>query len=275
MPTVPLYDNLADSYDLMNDWPARLQNEGGFFQRLFEAHQVGTVLDAACGTGQHAVAFARWGLQVTGTDLSAAMVARAEDLRDRSAEETGGVPGSPHSAVRAQHAALPNPRFLMVGFGRHQAKAPGPFDAVTCLGNSLPHVLEGDALDVALADFRRVLRPGGLLILQNNNYDSIMSQARRFMGLASAESAGKEYLFFRFFDLGGETIVFHVLTFIKDRGRWSWHEDAARQRPLLRADLEARLGRQGFGSLLLFGDCQGNRFQEPSSPNLVLVATRT
>ena len=250
MAEVPLYDRFAAGYDLMTDWEARLKSEAGFLHQLFEQFQVRSVLDAACGTGQHAMEFARWGLEVTGTDLSQPMIDRAR-----------------------ANAGTQSVRFLVAGLGEHRQKAPGPFDAVTCLGNSLPHLLDGESLDDALADFRAVLRPGGLLLLQNNNYDAILAQKRRFMGVASREVQGTEYLFFRFFDLGPESITFHIVTFVKRAGSWSFSEDSTPQRAVLRGDLIPRLARLGFRDIRLFGDCQGAGYDETTSPNLVVVTS--
>lgn len=250
MAEVPLYDQFAAGYDLMTDWEIRLKSEAGFLRQLFEGFQVHSVLDAACGTGQHAMEFARWGLEVTGTDLSQPMI-------DRARENAGTL----------------SVRFVVAGLGEHREKAPGPYDAVTCLGNSLPHLLDGPALDDALEDFRAVLRPGGVLLLQNNNYDAILSQKRRFMGVASREVQGTEYLFFRFFDLGPELITFHIVTFVKTAGSWSFSEDSTPQRPVLQGDLVPRLARLGFRDIRLFGDCQGTGFDETTSPNLVVVAS--
>jgi glycine/sarcosine N-methyltransferase len=250
MAQVPLYDQFAAGYDLMTDWEVRLKSEAGFLRQLFEQFHVRSVLDAACGTGQHAMEFARWGLEVTGTDLSQPMIDRA----------------------RANAGALPV-RFLVAGLGEHRQKAPGPFDAVTCLGNSLPHLLDGPSLDDALADFRAVLRPGGLLLLQNNNYDAILSQKRRFMGVASREVQGTERLFFRFFDLGPDLLTFHVVTFVKDTGGWTFSEDSTPQRAVTKGDLVPRLARAGFRDVRLFGNGQGAPFDETASTNLVVVAS--
>jgi glycine/sarcosine N-methyltransferase len=249
MAEVPLYDQFAAGYDLMTDWEARLKSEAGFLRQLFERFQVHSVLDAACGTGQHALEFARWGLEVTGTDLSHLMI-------DRARENAGNLPV----------------RLLVAGLGEHRQKAPGPYDAVTCLGNSLPHLLDGASLDDALEDFRSVLRPGGLLLLQNNNYDAILSQKRRFMGVASREVRGIEYLFFRFFDLGPDLLTFHIVTFCKTAGTWSFSEDSAPQRPVLRGDIEPRLSRLGYRDTTLFGDFRGGTFDTATSPNLVVMA---
>jgi glycine/sarcosine N-methyltransferase len=249
MAEVPLYDRFAVGYNLMTDWESRLKSEAGFVRQLFEGFRVRSVLDAACGTGRHAMEFARWGLEVTGTDLSAPMI-------DRARENAGDLPV----------------RFLVAGLGEHRQKAPGPFDAVTCLGNSLPHLLDEPALDEALADFRAVLRPGGLLLLQNNNYDAILSQQKRFMGVANREDQGTEYLFFRFFDLGPELLTFHIVTFAKTAGSWSFSEESTPQRPVLRRDLAPRLARMGFRDIALFGDARGGRFDEATSPNLLVAA---
>ncbi|MBI2877897.1 MAG: class I SAM-dependent methyltransferase [Candidatus Tectomicrobia bacterium] len=248
---VPLYDRF-DAYDLLIHWPSRLRSEAPFFRQFFRRYRVQSVLDMACGTGRHALLFARWGLRVTGTDLSAKMIQRAR-----------------------QNAAADLPiQFLVAGFGELREKAPGPYDAVTCLGNSLPHLLSEAELDEALADFHAVMNAGGLLIVQNNNYDAILKGPRRFMPLASARQAGREYLFFRFFDFEGERVTFNMVTFVKEGKAWSYQADATLQRPLLQADLEAGLRKAGFSPLACYGDCQGNPFDPQGSPNLVVVGTR-
>jgi SAM-dependent methyltransferase len=249
MSAVPLYDAFAEGYDLMTDWPARLASESGFLNGLFAAHDVYSVLDAACGTGQHAGLFAGWGLNVTATDLSQAMLARA-----RSQASTAGV------------------RFVLAGFGQHGRLAPGPYDAVTCLGNSLPHVANRAGLAAALADFRAVLRPGGLLVLQNNNYDAILGQRQRFMGVTGRIDGDRELLFFRFFDLEEPSLRFHVVTFAKQAGAWTFTESNTRQLPLLRDGMMASLAAAGFAGIESFGDLKGAAFEPSTSPNLVLVA---
>ncbi len=158
------YDELGSDYDLMVSWEERLRREEAFFRKVFDAHGVRAVLDAACGTGMHAVSFARWGLAVSAADLSPAMAGKAAENARRA-----GV------AVDARAAA----------FGSLSATFGGGFDAVTCLGNSLPHLLDDESLHAALRDMAAVLRPGGVLVVQNLNYDRILKERRRFTPVAA------------------------------------------------------------------------------------------
>ena len=52
-----LYDHLAESYDLLISWNQRLKREKPFFKRIFGQFGIRRILDTACGTGMHAVAF--------------------------------------------------------------------------------------------------------------------------------------------------------------------------------------------------------------------------
>lgn len=52
------------------------------------------------------------------------------------------------------------------------------FDAVLCLGNSFAHMLDsfGDQREQkqAIKNFEKCVKPGGLLLIDHRNYDSIM-----------------------------------------------------------------------------------------------------
>lgn len=100
------------------------------------------VLDCPCGFGRHAFVLAEAGYRVTGVDRSAVQLAEAERRRGQSQWPR---------LIRADYRAL--------------AFANGSFDAVLCLFTSLGYL--GRDGDVAvLSQFRRVLRPGGALIVE-------------------------------------------------------------------------------------------------------------
>ena len=105
----------------------------------------GQVLDIGCGTGRDMLFFESQGITVTGLDLSAGMLAFAR---------------------RQVHGGLALMNMCRIGF---QAAS---FDgAWSCA--SLLHVPKQDA-PIALQEMRRVLRPGGMLLLtlQEGNSES-------------------------------------------------------------------------------------------------------
>jgi SAM-dependent methyltransferase len=96
-----------------------------------------TVLDVACGTGEHARLLARQGFEVDGLDLSPAFLRIA----------------------RARH---PAGRFFeadMSGF-----RLPGRYDVVLCLFSSIGYLTTIDRVTAALVCFRDHLSPGGVVV---------------------------------------------------------------------------------------------------------------
>lgn len=99
------------------------------------------LLDVACGTGKSFEPFIRRGFEVTGSDLSPAMLAQAASK----------APGA--SLVEADMRELP---------------ALGRFDLVTCFDDSLNHLLAEDELEAALRSMASNLDPAGLVLFDLN-----------------------------------------------------------------------------------------------------------
>ena len=83
--SIDFYDALAPMFDVMTDWKARLEAEGPFLLSMLEAVGARRVLDAACGSGGHALWLAGQGYNVVGTDASPVMIALAK----RKASDAG------------------------------------------------------------------------------------------------------------------------------------------------------------------------------------------
>jgi glycine/sarcosine N-methyltransferase len=255
-----MYDSLSADYDRFVDWNARLQVEMPFIEALIQ--KIGAdetrvrVLDAACGTGMHAVALAQRGYQTAGADLSQGMIARA--------------------ALNAERAGV-RVEFRTAGFGELRRFFNG-FDALVCLGNSLPHLHTLSELSSALDDFAACLRPGGLLLIQNRNFDAVLARHERWMSPEGYREASREWLFFRFYDFNpDQSLAFHVVTLTRE-GDTSWQQkiDSTRLYPQRRDELVAALEAAGFDRITAYGGMSGDPFAPQTSPNLVLVArTRT
>ena len=253
------YDGLGEDYDLMVSWADRLAREEPFFLRLFGEAGVTRVLDAACATGRHAIAFALSGREAAGADLSPVMVEAA-----RENARAAGV----------------SARFETAGFGALAATFGGGYDAVTCLGNSLPHLPDEASLDVCLRDFAALLAPGGRLVIQNRNYDRLLRERQRFAPPVSRRGPEGETLFLRITDFPGpgapdaEQVEFTIVTLRSRGSSWSMDTRTTRLRALRRETLEAALGRAGFTSVQAWGGYDLTPFDSPATADLLIVATR-
>jgi glycine/sarcosine N-methyltransferase len=252
------YDALGGGYDVMVSWDERLRREEPFLRTVFADHGVAAVLDAACGTGRHAVAFARWGVRAAGADLSPAMIDRARE----------------HASSAGVDVA-----WAVAGFGALAAAFPdriGCFDAVTCLGNSLPHLADDAALEAALADMAAMLRPGGVLVVQDRNYDRVIAARDRFMPIAARGEPGDETLFLRITDfLDADRLMFTIVTLRHAGGTWSCSASSTPLRGIERSTLERALARAGFSAVDCFGSYARAPFGAPGTTDLVIVARST
>ena len=119
-----------------------------------------TILDAGCGYCYHTARLARSGAKITAVDFSASALESAKDTISRL-----GLEGQ----VTLQRADLTNLTF-----------PDATFDFVVCNG-VLMHIPE---LEKALAELARVLRPGGTMVLNENNMSSLDVRVReRIIGL--------------------------------------------------------------------------------------------
>lgn len=152
------------------------------------------------------------------------------------------------------------------------------FDAVLCLGNSLPHLLTQADLVAALAEMARRLRPDGLLILQNLNYDLRWQKQPRWFMAQGGELAGQPVLVWRFadYDVPAGRILFHIALFRQGGKEWGVEVHTTPQRPLFRADLLAALAEAGFAEVETFGrmTLPVEPFAAECSGDLVVVARR-
>ncbi len=253
-----MYDAISNDYDRFVNWPARLGAEIPFIeQQIQQTAGAGCrVLDAACGTGMHALALARLSYQASGADLSRGMIERAR--------------------ANAAAAGL-KVRFEAVGFGS-LAHTFGlqSCDAMLCLGNSLPHIPDPSGLAAALADFAACLRHGGLLMLQNRNFDAVLAQRERWMEPQAYRSGEAEWLFLRFYDFDPDGLLsFHMITLHRQgTGAWTQQVTTTRLYPLRQEELVNALEKAGFGNIQSYGSMTGTPFDPAGSGNLVIVATR-
>jgi ubiquinone/menaquinone biosynthesis C-methylase UbiE len=254
-----MYDKFSQNYDRFVNWDARLSSEIPFLLKKLsvltrENSQKPWILDAACGTGHHAIALAKQGYNCLGADVSAGMI----DIARENAKSQD---------IRVV--------FKRVGFGDLEAAfGSARFDGLLCLGNSLPHLLEEEALLKALVDFRAVLKKDGLLIIQNRNFDKVMTEKIRWMEPQTYREGGQTWIFSRFYDfVNDEQIAFNIQIFNgKAGGDFKQDIISTSLWPIRKETILKALKNSGFKNLQLYGNLEGSAFNELSSPNLVVLA---
>lgn len=148
---------VADRWDELIDWDKRAAGEGTFF--IDRLHEIGArrVIDVSAGSGFHSVQLRKAGFDVLACDGSPYMVERAK--------------------INFQNHCVAIP-IKQIEWLNLDSRLLGTFDAVVCLGSSLCHVFDGHTRHQVLKRFRDLLRPGGLLIVDQRNYQAI--RAGRF-----------------------------------------------------------------------------------------------
>lgn len=254
-----IYDEFSDDYDRFVNWDERLALEIPFLTSELASQkrdgiQKISLLDAACGTGQHLIALTDEGFEVAGADISAKMVEIAREYA---------------------HDANNDIQLRQAGFGQFgEVFGVDKFDGLICLGNSLPHILEEGAMINALTDFKAVLRKGGKLIIQNRNFDSVLRTRNRWMDPQTYREGRNTWIFTRFYDFDpDERITFNIMILSDQGGHEFQHRIiSTRLWPLKKAHLVELLERTGFGNMKLYGDLQGSAFNIETSGNLVITA---
>lgn len=233
--TIAFYDAVADQYHLFyRDWQAAMERDGATLRRKFQREGVRRVLDASCGTGTQTIGLARHGFDVTAADPSPNMLARARELAGDF-----GVSEKIH--------------FVQAGFLDLPEAVQGPFDALVSAGNSLPHLLSDDELHAALAHFRALLRPGGLLVIGIRDFELMLEDRPRFVPRqAHIDDPECDHILFDIWDWNDGppvTVTFNTF-FVSGKGeRYTATRHPVTYRALTRAELEDMLTAAGFSDI--------------------------
>ena len=191
------YDAFAASYDDFNHRYMYERWTGKLLERAQAAGLTGNrLLDVGCGTGLSFLALLERGYEVTGCDISPAMLAQAR-----------AKVGDRVTLAEADMRALP--RF-------------GEFDLVWAVNDAVNYLLSAAELQATLAGMRRNLAPGGIVLFDVNTlaaYRSFFGEevvverdGRRFVwhGLASATCALPGSVFEARFDGEGPGVQAHT-----------------------------------------------------------------
>lgn len=157
---------------------------------LLRKHKIRSVLDCACGTGLQLIGLAESGFDVVGSDLSENMLAVAR--RNLEKEGIGDV------------------QLIQADFREINKKIDRKFDAVICMGNSIPHLFGDDEVLKALRSIYDCLKDDGIAVIEMRNYDRMLKDKPRFLPLRIHEEKD-----------GQIVSVLYVLDYLQDRIRFN------------------------------------------------------
>ena len=226
-------DCFVNKWDELIDWEKRAKSEGSFFYDIFRQRNVQSIMDVAAGTGFHSVRFLEQGYRVVSVDGSANMLVQAfENARDK-----GYILSTVHTDWR-----------------RLSFDVQGEYDALICLGNSFTHLFDEHDRRRVLSEFYSKLKPDGVLIVDQRNYDRILDEGYSskhkyyYCGEnVSAEPVQVKDDMVQFEYTFPDASVFHLNMF-----------------PLRKAYMQKLLYETGFGSVTTYGDFQETfRGEEP------------
>ena len=243
------YNNIADVYDAITHETARRDGAVNFVDWLTSEYHVETVLDVACGAGLFTLEFARQNVRAIGIDI-------AEDLLNLAREK----------AV-AENLDI---QWFNEPMQKSADVINAPVDAIVCMGNSLPHLLEDSDLDATLNEFDRLLKPGAPLVLHMLNYSKVLKNKERMVGVTKKNDVE----FVRFYDFLDKLLRFNLLEI-----DWS-HTPALTElcsttlRPWTVDETIEALSRHHFAEFETFGNLNRGHFDQEESEVLVLVAKK-
>lgn len=151
---IDTYSNIAEYYDYM---AVEDRERTEFFRSIFEQHDVKSVLDCACGTGNDLLMFESFNIDVCGSDLSDSMLQVARKKIE--------------SNKRSIAINKVDFHYLAEYYDRK-------FDAVVCLGNAIN---ESDIdIKIALESFKSVLNDNGVIIFDQGQSDLLMENPLKY-----------------------------------------------------------------------------------------------
>lgn len=141
------------------DWDKRRKGEDGFLEKLLVGRK--KIFESCLGDGCDAIHLLKKGFDVTSNEIDTLFTQKAEE-----------------------NAAKEGARLKITGYDWNELDGhfrEGQFDAVLCMGNSLTYLFRREEQLKTLRNFRHMLRKGGLLLIDERNYQYILDDAQAIL----------------------------------------------------------------------------------------------
>jgi SAM-dependent methyltransferase len=245
------YEDFAERYGLFFDnFDKHDPVLEEFFSKLFTENEVNTVLDCACGTGRDLYLFHSLGCEVSGCDISEAMLGQAQENLSKN--------GLDIPVQRADFRELPKHYFTK-------------FDAVTCLSSSIMEMPNEVEVLEAFRSMRKILNTGGILVLTQGTTDKQWEEKPRFIPAVNTRDFSRVFVI----DYNKKGAKYNILDIFHDDETLDfevWSIDYPRI--FLKDDMDRMLKAAGFRSIDYYGTYEFDPYDKEESDVLIVIATK-
>ena len=203
------------------------------------------ILDIGCATGELAFNLANEGANVTGIDLN-------EDLLNRA---IGNSKFQNSNYNREMEFATPKFQIGNMLELENDFKT-GQFDAILCFGNTLVHLPTKNLIRQMLHSVNKVLKAGGLFLIQILNYDYILGE--QISELPLIETKNIKFIRKYKFNKNSSTIQFQTELHLKKENEIVSNETSLLA--LKSNELIELLKNTGFSNIQLFANFKQDTF---------------
>jgi len=156
--------------DFVN-WKMRRKGENGFLLKQLNKRKCQKIFDACLGDGVDSIYLLKRGFDIISNDLDKLFIRKAKQN------------------AKKNRVKLSITDYDWRRLDKHFK--PNSFDTVLCLGNSLTYLFKKTDRLRTLRNFKRILRSGGVLIIDERNYQYILDKREEILNKHKFSYSGK------------------------------------------------------------------------------------
>lgn len=200
------------------------------------------ILDIACGTGTYAISLSNLGYNVIGIDIDKSMIKKAKEKNNKK------------NATFVEGDMLNLPEII-----KHKK-----YDLIYCIGNSIVHLNDAEEINNVIANFNKLLKENGTIVLQIINYDRIINKNIDSLPTIKREKTGIEFIRKYKYNKENSKIIFKGTIVKHNLENDKIYNNEVLLTPILSEQLISILKNNYFSDIQLYGDFNKSTYNEDS-----------
>lgn len=238
------FDDVSDFFDNMTNAEKVISMRKEMLKK-FLTPEMKTAADLGCGTGSDSIALGLNGIDVTGFDISEKMIEKAE--------------------ANSKKYKL-NLKFFAYPIDKISLRFNNKFDAAVSLGNSMA-LVEEKKIKKSIERIFKILKPGGIFIMQILNYTAIKKADNRIVNINN----NPPNVYVRFYDFFTMPMNFNILRFDRDNPK-DFDLLTTKLYPYDKNYLFTELKNAGFKKINAYSSLNKESFNKYKSKDLIIIA---